>query len=75
MVQLDALLARLPTLNNRDMIDSVAVEYCYLNSKSARKRLIKVRRGLDKDRVNADYRITLTLWKKKRLCCLSLAHV
>jgi regulator of nonsense transcripts 2 len=42
MVQLEALLARLPTLNNRDMIDSVAVEFCYLNSKSARKRLIKV---------------------------------
>jgi regulator of nonsense transcripts 2 len=54
MVQLDALLARLPTLNNRDMIDSVAVEYCYLNSKSARKRLIKVRRDLNKDRVKAD---------------------
>ncbi|CAO3671679.1 unnamed protein product [Umbelopsis ramanniana] len=52
MVQLDALLARLPTLNNRDMIDSVAVEYCYLNSKSARKRLIKTLLSVPRTRVD-----------------------
>ncbi|KAG2176033.1 hypothetical protein INT44_000512 [Umbelopsis vinacea] len=52
MVQLDALLARLPTLNNRDMIDSVAVEFCYLNSKSARKRLIKTLLSVPRSRVD-----------------------
>ncbi|KAH8549365.1 armadillo-type protein [Umbelopsis sp. PMI_123] len=52
MVQLEALLARLPTLNNRDMIDSVAVEFCYLNSKSARKRLIKTLLSVPRTRVD-----------------------
>jgi len=52
LVQLDALLARLPTLNNRDMIDSVAVEFCYLNSKSARKKLIKSLISVPRSRVD-----------------------
>jgi regulator of nonsense transcripts 2 len=52
MLQLDALLARLPTLNNRDMIDSVAVEFCYLNSKSARKKLIKTLVSVPRTRVD-----------------------
>ncbi|KAG2176994.1 hypothetical protein INT43_007648 [Umbelopsis isabellina] len=51
-LQLDGLLARLPTLNNRDMIDSVAVEFCYLNSKSARKRLIKTLVSVPRTRVD-----------------------
>lgn len=42
LAQLDALLARLPTLGNRDLIDAAAVEFCYINSKAARKRLVKV---------------------------------
>lgn len=42
LAQLDALLTRLPTLGNRDLIDSAAVEFSYLNSKVARKRLVKV---------------------------------
>ena len=44
LAQLDGLIARLPTLGNRDLIDSAAVEFCYVNSKNARKRLVKVRR-------------------------------
>lgn len=43
LAQLDALIARLPTLGNRDLIDAAAVEFCYINSKAARKRLVKVR--------------------------------
>lgn len=43
MAQLDALLGRLTTLGNRDMIDNAAVEFCYMNSKAARKKLIKVK--------------------------------
>lgn len=41
--QLTALLGRLPDLSNRDAIDRVAVEFTFLNSKAARKRLVKVR--------------------------------
>ncbi|EOR01018.1 hypothetical protein E3P92_01876 [Wallemia ichthyophaga] len=39
--QLNALFARLPEMNNRAMIDQVAVEFAMLNSKAARKRAIK----------------------------------
>ncbi|KAI8063219.1 armadillo-type protein [Gongronella butleri] len=42
LTKLDLLLNRLTTLGNRDMIDSATVEFCYLNSKNARKRLVKV---------------------------------
>ncbi|CEH12145.1 Nonsense-mediated mRNA decay 2 protein [Ceraceosorus bombacis] len=39
--QLAAILARLPEMTNRTMIDSAAVEFAFVNSKGARKRLIK----------------------------------
>lgn len=39
--QLSALLARLPDLSSRSLIDSAAVDFALLNSKAARKRLIK----------------------------------
>ncbi|XP_022744758.1 regulator of nonsense transcripts UPF2-like isoform X2 [Durio zibethinus] len=38
---LDALLQRLPGCVSRDLIDQLAVEFCYLNSKSNRKRLVR----------------------------------
>ena len=38
---LTALLARLPDATNRTMIDQAAVDFAFLNSKAARKRLIK----------------------------------
>ena len=40
--QIDAFMARLPNMCNRDMIDQAAVDFCYLNSKLSRNRLIKV---------------------------------
>lgn len=40
--QLDAFLAKLPNMCNRDVIDQAAVEFCYMNSKLSRNRLIKV---------------------------------
>ena len=40
---LTALLARLPDCTNRTLIDQAAVEFAFLNSKAARKRLVKVR--------------------------------
>lgn len=40
--QLSALFARLPDMNNLDAIDRAAVEFTFLNSKAARRRLVKV---------------------------------
>jgi regulator of nonsense transcripts 2 len=39
---LTALLTRLPDATNRTLIDQAAVDFAFLNSKAARKRLIKV---------------------------------
>ncbi|KAL1364261.1 hypothetical protein HN51_012425 [Arachis hypogaea] len=38
---LDALLQRLPGCVSRDLIDQLTVEFCYLNSKSNRKKLVR----------------------------------
>lgn len=43
--RLSALFAALPESNNREVVDKLAVEFAFLNSKAARKRLIKVRSG------------------------------
>jgi regulator of nonsense transcripts 2 len=42
---LTALLARLPDCTNRTLIDQAAVDFAFLNSKAARKRLVKVSAG------------------------------
>ncbi|KAK0619886.1 armadillo-type protein [Immersiella caudata] len=39
--QVDALLLRLPDLTNKDVIDQMAIDFCFLNSKASRNRLIK----------------------------------
>jgi regulator of nonsense transcripts 2 len=51
-VQLDSLFARLPTCGNRDLIDSVAVDFCYMNNKNARKRLVKTLLSVPRQRVD-----------------------
>lgn len=38
----DALLAQLPKCISRDLCDELSVNFCYLNSKAARKRLVRV---------------------------------
>jgi len=38
---LDQLLSRLTTCVNRDLIDQAAVDFCYVNSKANRKKLVK----------------------------------
>lgn len=38
---LDGLLQRLPGSVSRDLIDQLTVEFCYLNSKSNRKKLVR----------------------------------
>lgn len=40
--RLTALFAALPEAVNREMIDKLAVDFAFLNSKAARKRLVKV---------------------------------
>ena len=40
--RLTALFAALPEAVNREMVDKLAVEFAFLNSKAARKRLVKV---------------------------------
>ena len=38
--EMDAVLARLPTLDSRMACDELAVAFCYINSKAARRRLV-----------------------------------
>ncbi|KAF9237526.1 ARM repeat-containing protein [Melanogaster broomeanus] len=49
---LTALLARLPDATNRAMIDQAAVDFAFLNSKAARKRLIKFLTIVPKNRTD-----------------------
>jgi len=39
--QVDVLLSRLPELTSRELTDETAIEFCFLNSKASRNRLIK----------------------------------
>lgn len=39
--QVDALLARLPEVTSKEAIDEVAVDFCFVNSKASRNRLIR----------------------------------
>jgi len=39
---LTALLVRLPDATNRALIDQAAIDFAFLNSKAARKRLVRV---------------------------------
>lgn len=39
--QVDALLARLPEITSKEMADEIAVDFCFVNSKASRNRLIK----------------------------------
>ncbi|KAL7805950.1 ARM repeat-containing protein [Trichoderma aethiopicum] len=48
--QVDALLARLPDLTNKDIIDQTAIDFCFLNSKASRNRLVKALTEVPKGR-------------------------
>ncbi|RIA79977.1 armadillo-type protein [Glomus cerebriforme] len=52
LAQLDSLLSRLPNMINRDLIDQAAVDFCYLNSKASRKKLIKTLFGVPRTRLD-----------------------
>jgi len=63
---LTALLTRLPDATNRTMIDSAAVDFANVNSKAARKRLVKFLTQVPKHRIDLlpHYsRLTATLSK------------
>ena len=44
------MLARLPDATNRSLIDQAAVDFAFLNSKAARKRLVKFMGQVPKNR-------------------------
>ncbi|KAH8725597.1 armadillo-type protein [Phaeosphaeriaceae sp. PMI808] len=48
--QVDAVLARLPELNTKDTVDQTAMDFCFLNSKASRNRLIKAVQEIPKGR-------------------------
>ncbi|KAB5572124.1 armadillo-type protein [Coniochaeta sp. 2T2.1] len=48
--QVDALLLRLPELTTKDVIDQTAIDFCFLNSKASRNRLIKALTEVPKGR-------------------------
>ncbi|KAF2503158.1 ARM repeat-containing protein [Lophium mytilinum] len=48
--QVDAILARLPDANSKDLVDQAAVDFCFLNSKASRNRLIKAVQDIPKGR-------------------------
>ncbi|KAI9054790.1 hypothetical protein LZ554_001937 [Drepanopeziza brunnea f. sp. 'monogermtubi'] len=48
--QVDALLARLPDLTNKDLVDQAAIDFCFLNSKASRNRLVKAVQEIPKGR-------------------------
>ena len=48
--QVDALLARLPEFQNKEMVDQAAIDFCFLNSKASRNRLGKALQDIPKGR-------------------------
>lgn len=48
--QVDALLARLPELQNKETVDQAAIDFCFLNSKASRNRLGKALQDVPKGR-------------------------
>lgn len=48
--QVDTLLLRLPELTSKDAIDQTAIDFCFLNSKASRNRLIKALTDVPKNR-------------------------
>ena len=50
--QVDALLIRLPDLQTKDAVDQIALDFCFLNSKASRNRLIKSLQEIPKGRTD-----------------------
>lgn len=50
--QVDVLLAKLPELQTKDQVDQLALDFCFLNSKASRNRLIKAVQDVPKGRTD-----------------------
>jgi regulator of nonsense transcripts 2 len=50
--QVDAILLRLPDLQTKDMVDQIALDFCFLNSKASRNRLVKAIQEVPKGRTD-----------------------
>ena len=50
--QVDALLIKLPELQTKEMVDQLALDFCFLNSKASRNRLIKAVQEVPKGRTD-----------------------
>lgn len=50
--QVDALLSRLPDLTSKEIIDQTAIDFCFLNSKASRNRLVKALTDVPKGRTD-----------------------
>lgn len=50
--QVDALLAHLPELQTKEMVDQAAIDFCFLNSKASRNRLAKAIQEIPKGRTD-----------------------
>lgn len=50
--QVDALLARLPDLLTKDHVDQLALDFCFVNSKASRNRLIRAVSDIPKGRLD-----------------------
>ncbi|KAL2867152.1 armadillo-type protein [Aspergillus lucknowensis] len=50
--QVDALLVKLPDLQTKDQVDQLALDFCFLNSKASRNRLVKAVSDVPKGRVD-----------------------
>jgi len=51
-LMLEAILERLPFALNRDAIDQIAVDFCFVNNKSSMKRLIKTLVNVPRQRLD-----------------------
>ncbi|KAK5135680.1 hypothetical protein LTR08_004981 [Meristemomyces frigidus] len=50
--QVDALLARLHEFTGKDQVDQFAIDFCFLNSKASRNRLVKAMEEIPKGRTD-----------------------
>jgi regulator of nonsense transcripts 2 len=50
--QVDALLGKLPELQNKDQVDQFALDFCFVNSKASRNRLVKAVSDIPKGRID-----------------------
>ncbi|KIV97113.1 hypothetical protein, variant 1 [Exophiala mesophila] len=50
--QVDAILIRLPDVQTKDTVDQIALDFCFVNSKASRNRLVKAIQEVPKGRTD-----------------------